>query len=54
MEELKPCPFCGGRAEITLSMGFRYVDCIKCHCSTMRTFIRESEAIKGWNKRVKE
>lgn len=29
-EKLKPCPFCGGEAEIVISGGDRRVDCKKC------------------------
>ena len=54
-KKLKPCPFCGGKAEILTTdsySGFDYcVMCISCignvdWCNT------KEEAIEAWNRRV--
>jgi hypothetical protein len=34
MFELKPCPFCGGKARLFVSGGVRVI-CSKCHVGTM-------------------
>ena len=59
--ELKPCPFCGGKARLQRKAkkhGF-YVICIECYCSTpyyQYIFTSEEElrntAIETWNRRV--
>lgn len=57
MEQLKPCPFCGGNARIetvTTAMEkeprFR-VRCSKCWCETSWDFWSEDDAAEAWNKR---
>lgn len=54
MEELKPCPFCGGR-EIIIKRG-KYVWWCKCkHCGTESGVrVKKREAIEAWNRRVSE
>jgi len=56
MTELKPCPFCGGKAKIYKYAGSdirtRYIMCTCCGMGTDR--MREEEAIEKWNRRVKE
>ncbi len=59
-EELKPCPFCGGKAEIitwnTVGWAIVYgVMCLKCEVGIEGTFknYTRAEAIEAWNKRVK-
>ena len=64
MNELKPCPFCGGRAELIqtkcLSNGcvlyhvFHYD--LKCHINCIRTenMATPEEAIEAWNMRVED
>lgn len=54
-EKLKPCPFCGGEAEL-VNIGMKVcnpitVHCKECECNT-NWFSREWEAIDAWNKRV--
>lgn len=49
MTELKPCPFCGGEAEL-YSGGIKYVLCKEC-LATSNDFKTEAEAIKAWNTR---
>lgn len=52
-KELKPCPFCGGKAEIKKDEG-QYVNikCTQCPCDMGRYwFTRQTDAIKAWNRR---
>ena len=59
-EELKPCPFCGGVAEV--SFGYKgdnlirlpFVECIDCAASTdMSDHTYEvPQAISRWNRRA--
>ena len=56
--ELKPCPFCGGRAYIG-SWDFYawFVECGKYKCPVIpqtREYKRESDAIKAWNRRASD
>lgn len=65
-EELKPCPFCGGKAVVTFKRNSQSYDGqkgghrIECEnrmttCSmNMRTHhaSQERKAVKAWNKRV--
>lgn len=54
MSELKPCPFCGGEAEI---MGYRYdckwIICKKCMAETA-AYETSEQAIAAWNRRAGE
>ena len=60
--ELKPCPFCGGKAEIYNEGGFGlpkcYVQCEKCkartyvYVNTKGNFKYMKCAIKAWNRRA--
>jgi Lar family restriction alleviation protein len=55
--ELKPCPFCGGKANVALAfkgedkngVPFWYAYCLKCDVSIGRRI--KSNAIKAWNIR---
>lgn len=49
--ELKPCPFCGGSAELCVheATGVSWVRCIECETSGGAT--SEEHAIKAWNTR---
>lgn len=55
MTELKPCPFCGGEAELVID-GTDDCPCIwvqcKNGCCSIRFCETEAEAIEAWNKRV--
>ena len=59
MAKLKPCPFCGGEAELVdidpAGMLGTYdpitVHCKECECNT-NWFSEEWEAIEAWNRRV--
>ena len=50
--ELKPCPFCGGKAKDRYEcLNGVFVQCNECGVST-RVFPSQSAAIWGWNRRV--
>ena len=65
MVELKPCPFCGGKAVLdhssglTLSLSMSYIRCNKCGAKTRMFAISTAEssdrqAAEAWNRRVKD
>lgn len=58
MTELKPCPFCGGEAEILTAESMRggYLFGIMCNdcCSRGDVYETEAEAIAAWNTRAVE
>lgn len=64
MNELKTCPFCGGRAEMrslmrSLKMGFYggkiyWVRCIECCAEINNPKPVEEDAIKDWNRRARK
>ena len=58
MIELKPCPFCGGEAEIQHSayydiciLDYIWVECKGCDVHT-RDCDSEEEAAELWNRRI--
>lgn len=58
MDELKPCPFCGGKPRLFVSDGVRVI-CSKCYASTKALTDRmenDSNAtervIEAWNRRA--
>lgn len=58
MIELKPCPFCGGKARLFVNGGVRVI-CPKCYASTrILTDKMEYESnavetvIEAWNRRA--
>ena len=64
-KELKPCPFCGGKAGMShgiTELSFErycFVSCEKCHSKSANYFIRrhgekyECKATEAWNRRAK-
>lgn len=57
--KLKPCPFCGGKAELCyhdhLCMPIEYrVYCSKCKIHTQGNLGKPDTEVKAWNKRSKE
>lgn len=53
-ETLKPCPFCGGEAEIERYTTKPYVACSECGCSMPDRHQSETEAIAAWNTRYEK
>lgn len=57
MNELKPCPFCGGEAiEVEYEAdNSRHIRCGVCHSETTAMHIsRPEEAVTTWNRRTPE
>jgi Lar family restriction alleviation protein len=56
--ELKPCPFCGGKARYVYSMPFNAVKCPKCKIfgptviDTYEQADGKEESIQLWNRRA--
>lgn len=56
MSELKPCPFCGGEAEVYLAARYEDKDYYHVRCTndcvyTKKARHNENEAIEAWNTR---
>ena len=62
-KELKPCPFCGGEAEMIYTNDNKRRPYIRCRFGVMEnpkcqatqfpwSYKTEAEAIKAWNRRV--
>lgn len=55
--ELKPCPFCGGKADFYGGLNPHnneeewYIGCVKCDCDTA-AYATKLEAAEKWNYRV--
>lgn len=56
MVELKPCPFCGGKAKADKEfLGTWKVRCKNCPCDMGRYwFYTKQKAIIAWNRRVND
>ena len=58
MAELKPCPFCGGKAKFIYSMPYNAVKCTKCKVfgkTIVDSYEQQdgkAEAIEAWNNRA--
>lgn len=61
--ELKPCPFCGGKAELcehkfrsdtTKSSSLYGIKCKRCIAQSFQFYLSEAEAIDGWNRRYND
>lgn len=55
MMELKPCPFCGGEAEVINNGYFVDVSCKDMNCRGYADILScktTKEAIEAWNRRV--
>jgi Lar family restriction alleviation protein len=53
--ELKPCPFCGGKAEVVDNEYFVDVSCAHIHCrgyAASLMYNNKKEAIEAWNRRA--
>lgn len=55
-EELKPCPFCGGRAVYDTNGNERWVICLKCGAMSRKTHFDDTTGRKlvadSWNRRT--
>lgn len=51
MDELKPCPFCGGEAYLESVFDWVCVECNGCKVST-KAYEDPKEAEEVWNRRV--
>lgn len=58
--ELKPCPFCGGKADVLIVPSYLeggksgwLVKCL-CGCCNQMPHMSKQEAMEAWNRRVKE
>ena len=53
--DIKPCPFCGGKAVLQRLGGYyEYVRCVNEKCTIKPItpcYLEEGRAIKEWNKR---
>lgn len=51
-EKLKPCPFCGGEAEVKQAYDGHY--CVSCMICGIRTLFSDKKSIpiKLWNRRA--
>lgn len=60
MEELKTCPFCGGKAKLSICLGRKAIVCTSCESLMIGqpTFTKEEEnaevqhLIRAWNRRA--
>lgn len=52
MDQLKPCPFCGGEAKISLFLSRYGIACTECMGAVLSApGMTETEAIEAWNRR---
>lgn len=57
-DNLKKCPFCGGKARYVYSMPLNYVECTKCKAlgativDTYEQRDGKKEAVEAWNRRA--
>ena len=54
-EKLKPCPFCGGEAELEINGLYWDVNCKRCLANVgAYKCYNKKQAIEAWNRRYKE
>lgn len=53
--ELKPCPFCGGVAELdSMRLDYFRIRCANCDAQTSFRHQTERTAVNAWNRRAYE
>lgn len=55
ISELKPCPFCGEKAELYKGVtkhGLRYVFCPSCYATAGDNNESDEQAVEAWNTRA--
>ena len=52
-DELKPCPFCGGKAMLKGSEFCWWIECSGCEFGTP-AFLKKEEVIEAWNRRTND
>ena len=53
MNEIKNCPFCGGKSRVQLYLGKWCARCNKCK-SYSAPYDTEEQAREAWNRRVRD
>ena len=55
MDDLKPCPFCGGIAELieNVDEDYFFVWCQTCEAETLGCE-KKDDAVRAWNRRVEK
>ena len=57
MNELKPCPFCGGKARRRYELPYNWIECAVCRASSILIFDEQEQcdgmkaAVEAWNRR---
>ena len=57
MTELKPCPFCGGKAKRRYEMPYSWIECSMCKAASPFAFDEQEQrdgmkiAVEAWNRR---
>ena len=59
MKELKPCPFCGGEAELLCAppasgLKSKWLVICKNHCANQYPHESAEKAIEAWNRRAEK
>lgn len=55
--KLLPCPFCGGRAKVTITNSQYIISCDNSRCIASEikaVYIEYGSAVQAWNRRVTE
>lgn len=53
MNDLLPCPFCGGSASRNeMDDGSSYISCLRCSATTALHYDRKENLVSSWNDRT--